>query len=68
MKWLKKYGLNVLTLFAIGSLAWLGFTEQGTAWANNLLTTRPVIFYWGLGSFYLATFGAWVAIQIKRWK
>ena len=67
-KFLSKYGLNGITLFAIVLLLFLSFTEMGQEWSRNLMQNSPAAFYWGLGSFFLATFGAWVAVQLRRWK
>jgi len=67
-RFMQKNGLNLITILAITSLATLIFVPQGRNWAVDLELTNPAAFYWGLGSFYLATFGTWVAMQIKRWK
>jgi len=66
--YLKKYGLNTLTIIAIISLLWLGLTSDGMQFSKNLMESSPALFYWGLGAFYLSTFVAWVGMQVKRWK
>jgi uncharacterized membrane protein YhaH (DUF805 family) len=68
LKFLRKYGLNTITIFAIFLLGFLAFTEMGRQFSVNLEQTNPAAFYWGFGSFFLATFGTWVAVQVKRWK
>lgn len=65
-KFLKKYGLDSLTLLAAIVVFVFGLTEPGKAMARQLLQESPVLFY-AVFIPMAAIFSAWIINKARKW-